>query len=1215
MPSKCRIKRWQPCSATWAALLFALVRTTPAADLVWVGATGDWFGASNWSPAQAPTNDGDIVTVTNGCVLLTNSTAGLASFTISNATLMFSNWNTTLSATNIAIANNGVITLSDAFTNGQPSNSICLVCSNMTLDAGGKILADARGYARLTGPGSGVSVSMRYRGSGGGGYGAKGGTGGYPAWGTVLGAGGNPYGSTNAPNEPGSGGGGLYDYAMGGHGGGVVRIAARGTVSVDGGLVTANGGPGGNIYSDTPCGGGAGGSIFISCGAFVGNAGGILRANGGNAANGPEYSGFAGGGSGGRIAIAIGFSEADLAKLVAGEDIPGLLVYSQDPAYTGSLSVTNGADDFHRTITVPPDGAQPGTIRYLRVLVPGECGLTITGDPAQHGTPATNGYCTWILPVATVITNTVTSPVDELNGMNWTCCGWRLDENGGGLITNGVSTQAVFTVNTNATLTWLWTNAFKLAFTAGPNGTVNSNNLNGWYTNGSLVTGILATADPGYYFVTWAGADVPLGQTTNNPLWAIMDRARTNIFAAFASQNGETKVWNGVGNWTSFTNWAPPGIPGSNDSAWIQSGTATLSEAYSVGALAVSNGATVVFSNWTTCITASNVTVLGNGVITLPPAFTTNQMSNRVWVVCSNFTIAAGGMINADERGYFCANGPGRGEGAGGGYGSGGGYGGQGGMGLSKYAVGMPYGSTGAPLDPGSGGGTYPFWVSAHGGGAVRIEAADTATIDGIISANGKNGNVAGQAGGGGGSGGAIYISCRTFGGGTGGVLRANGGNGSYESGYIQYAYGAGGGGRIAVVYQSLEGMPGVRFSAGHGITPYPVDINYPAEKAAPQVGTLFFTDPSLLDSVVSAWGGTGSCLNGYFVFQSTNVWTPANLVALDNSTIGILEGSTLRVTNDLRIATGGLVVATRGTLDCDRNLRLTNSASLVVYGAETNASRTDYGAIVDIGNTLMIASNCWIYPFSHSTNGGSVLFQVGGMEISGGGGINADGRGYARAKGPGRGVDATLRYRGSGGGGFGGKGGAGITTGGGAIYGVTNAPSDAGSGGGGLCDGILAGGHGGGLVRIAAGGNVKIDGVVTANGGVGGSIYGDTACGGGSGGAIFINCASFAGNASGLLCANGGNGGVASGVTNGGGGGGGRIAVWINIPPIRQGDVISNGNLLSITITNAYAKFAGTASVSCGLGFTNSPPDGAVGGSQMFVIYTPPPGMAFTVR
>ena len=185
-------------TAGFLLLAAALPAQVRAAGCTWIcpsSTTGNWFTATNWLPAQAPTNIGDSAIITNGYVLLTNSTAALASFQITNATLIFSNWNTALNAVAVTVQNAGILTLPPAFTTNQMSNNIYVACSNFTLEGGGTILADKCGYAWGNGPGHGADGN----GPGGGGYGGKGGIGGA--------AGGNPYGSTNAPLDPGSGGG------------------------------------------------------------------------------------------------------------------------------------------------------------------------------------------------------------------------------------------------------------------------------------------------------------------------------------------------------------------------------------------------------------------------------------------------------------------------------------------------------------------------------------------------------------------------------------------------------------------------------------------------------------------------------------------------------------------------------------------------------------------------------------------------------------------------------------------------------------------------------------------------------------------------------------------------------------------------------------------------------------------------------------------------
>ena len=329
------------------------------------------------------------------------------------------------------------------------------------------------------------------------------------------------------------------------------------------------------------------------------------------------------------------------------------------------------------------------------------------------------------------------------------------------------------------------------------------------------------------------------------------------LIAALSPVQAGTKTWNlaGTGSWTNAGNWFEMAIPAAGDNVYITNASANVildSPSFSLGSITISN-ATLTFSNWTTTLTASNVTIKNNGKLTLPSSFTEGQMSNRVYVVCTNFTVEAGGQIMADGRGYAVNNGPGKGgatqESGGGGYG---GRGGQGGW--SGGTPGATYGSTNAPVDPGSGGGAT-YGGNPSGGGAVRIDAGGTVTIDGTISANGDSWARYNGAG----SGGSIYITCGLFGGSTSGIIRANGGDEPYPG-----SGGGGGGGRIAVGYTNIIGTPGVRFSVNCGISCYSLDINAPALAHAPFCGTIKFPDTLLMDKILATWGGVADGLNGY---------------------------------------------------------------------------------------------------------------------------------------------------------------------------------------------------------------------------------------------------------------------------------------------------------------------------------------------------------------
>ena len=143
-----------------------------------------------------------------------------------------------------------------------------------------------------------------------------------------------------------------------------------------------------------------------------------------------------------------------------------------------------------------------------------------------------------------------------------------------------------------------------------------------------------------------------------------------------------------------------------------------------------------------------------------------------------------------------------------------------------------PMGSN-APTDPGSGS------ITRAGGGAVRVAALGAITNHGSITANGGPGDYYSGSG----SGGSVYLECRTLAG-TGGTITANGG--SYDLGYTKGERCGGGGGRIAVIYnspaQSNEPIPGITFQAagGHG-----------AGEVYGERGTFFFPDNQFLTNSV----------------------------------------------------------------------------------------------------------------------------------------------------------------------------------------------------------------------------------------------------------------------------------------------------------------------------------------------------------------------------
>jgi len=155
--------------------------------------------------------------------------------------------------------------------------------------------------------------------------------------------------------------------------------------------------------------------------------------------------------------------------------------------------------------------------------------LTVNGDPEERGEPLPYGYGTHYRAQGTLVANSVATPADESNGVRFVCRGWT---GTGSAPPAGADNEVTFLLETNSTLTWLWTTNYLLdTEVAGP-GIVDVRDS--WYTNGAVVT-LTATPYDGHAFSEWQG-DVPPGQETNNPLTIVVD-GPMNLTAVFPFGN------------------------------------------------------------------------------------------------------------------------------------------------------------------------------------------------------------------------------------------------------------------------------------------------------------------------------------------------------------------------------------------------------------------------------------------------------------------------------------------------------------------------------------------------------------------------------------------------------------------------------------------------------------------------------------------------------
>ena len=278
-------------------------------------------------------------------------------------------------------------------------------------------------------------------------------------------------------------------------------------------------------------------------------------------------------------------------------------------------------------------------------------------------------------------------------------------------------------------------------------------------------------------------------------------------------------VGGAVGDWNQPANWSGAAAPGPLDDATIASELVVVYSTdplVSVRSLSL-GGAGAVLRISTGLAVSSGLDVLGGaaiqvstpltitaGIFTLHPGSSmtfygpAGTMSpGAVFISAGFFDLRAGSTVTIKGRGYAGGAGAAAGSGPGGGGagsvvmgGGGGGHGGAGGSGRGGSGGG-PAGDAMPAVDSGSGGGGTPSADGGGGGGFFQVDAA-TASLDGLLEADGDPGVTLGLQGGGGGAGGSIVVLAQVI---TGsGTLSARGGDGGAGA---NFGGGGGGGGRV----------------------------------------------------------------------------------------------------------------------------------------------------------------------------------------------------------------------------------------------------------------------------------------------------------------------------------------------------------------------------------------------------------------------------------
>jgi len=614
---------------------------------------------------------------------------------------------------------------------------------------------------------------------------------------------------------------------------------------------------------------------------------------------------------------------------------------------------------------------------------------------------------------------------------------------------------------------------------------------------------------------------------------------------------------------------------------------------FSAGISDLTLGNSAVYRQYgTNPITYGNLTLLSGGLFT--HGDNSSSKANVVSISAANVDIKSGSEINVDYLGYDGGQGPGVGTVD---YGGGGGHGGKGGDYTNYGHLGGPTNDSATePSDLGSGAQKVTSDDRGSGGGAVKIVATGTITVDGTITADGRVGASSVSAGG---AGGSVWLDAGTIDG-TGAITA--------EGGPAASASGGGGGGRVAVHYTNESGDLDIAYvvqggDGGSNIDKYDGGGGtlYMFDKNADTYGRLIvdggdryyvnysdMSDDDALGSpkaptydditvrngakyrVPSAYtltldtggtftgGGTAQSMlsvasGGTFVPTGATSFTFNNVDFEHDGAINVVTNLTMQDGScDYNTATATYGVGTPNSLTLESggelSTRGTGSYSATTVLAKDGSNMTHADNSDTKANILSVsATDITIGPASSSTAT-----------------ITVDFLGYDGGEGPGVG---SIGYGGAGG--YGGRGGNYDANGtmhyGGDTNGSVTEPDSLGSGAWRVTTDDR--GSGGGSVKLEAINNLILNGTISSDGRVGAA----SVSAGGSGGSVWLDAGTISGD--GTIAVEGGPAASASG-----GGGGGRIAVYhTNGDPLGL-TYVTKGGAGGSTYTLRYDGGAGTA-------------------------------------
>jgi hypothetical protein len=759
----------------------------------------EWAGFSATSLNM--TNFGTITT--SGDIMLTSvSNVSLTAISGQNLTISGTsvNMRCVRGATNcITLTGNLLMTNTSTLTHSAAGSTTKYVvdinATGLTIDLGSTIDVSGRGFAYQTagyGRSFGNTNVVTLAGSTayyfGGSHGGRGG--GATAGSTYVAP---SYGSITNPYSSGGAG---YGSGLTYSGGGIIKIKLNGGSLTNNGSINSKGtSTGGAHYSA-----GAGGSIWLDVGALSGT--GTINADGGYG-----YNGSCGGGGGGRIAI----------------------YYS---SASGNFSYPT---NFVANIT-----AKGGTMTAVTNVQSGAAGTIFAKSTSQtYGDLIVNGgnvNASYALTVINMPSTGTSTGLTATTLTNSAAFGEDIGQVGGTLYATDhlVGYYLNPNINQNGTSQWSDDTLYKITSHDKDTLTVSGNltsvaNSGQTYGlalvldnleirgsarvqfNGKVIvqsgdvmsndnttfalTGYISGATNNLEFgsnVTSISIDA--GSTTGMPtLTTLATNPSVSISNATLNLSNQTFPGSLSLNAVSFSSTGSTSISGNFS---LTSSSATSLTGVSVGGNMTMTGSSI--STGTTDLSRSlNITgdLTLDGSSYIVSNATTASTEYRIYIEANNITIPSGAYIKAQDKGY-CIQSAGyfRAQGnqnvfninnttstSGGGS-----HGGYGLCGTIDYN--QTYGSFRYPTTLGSSG---TYGSGNCGGGAIRVKANGTLSLDGTVSSNAFSTGTYGA-----GAGGSVWIDTQTLTG--GGSITANGANGSGGCG--------GGGGRIAIYYTSLGG-------------------------------------------------------------------------------------------------------------------------------------------------------------------------------------------------------------------------------------------------------------------------------------------------------------------------------------------------------------------------------------------------------------------------